>query len=457
MRPAEATSTDNAVAISKPASRRVLDSATGQFAAVLSATRRSSVRLLDALQAGPGGSASGARAEGGDRAAELAKHEDAERTDETTGRGQADDPTKADQLKSKAKRASDAERMNRESARTPNKESAAANSQTAEAPQSSSFAHGAWQAGGESSPTAASLAPPADAPGGAAGAATAMQPIGGPSPIAPGPNASTDAGRMSAGSVGTSVTPSAPAPAANASASGQGGSGQQAEASAGVKPVPTTGARSSGSATEFQSLLQQLARPRLGESTGSAVATAKLKQSAASAEKPLNLASTESVEELARVVRSQAGGRNSSMTLTMSPAELGRLRIDVQMQDEAVSLRFETETVAGHEAIKGRLDELKHALAQHGVQIDRLEVNLAPAAPAQITSHDGSDAQSFNASQWGMSQQDDSSAGQARQSYDEPRQGFGEHGGFEPAAVGAGGSGPVTDWNWNSAGVDVIA
>jgi hypothetical protein len=89
------------------------------------------------------------------------------------------------------------------------------------------------------------------------------------------------------------------------------------------------------------------------------------------------------------------------MTLRLDPPELGQLRVDVRMDDQVLTVRFETQTQAGQEALKGRLTDLRDALERQGIQVNRMEVELRQPAPAQ---HDPSSN--------GTPHRDDTSAGQ---------------------------------------------
>jgi flagellar hook-length control protein FliK len=66
------------------------------------------------------------------------------------------------------------------------------------------------------------------------------------------------------------------------------------------------------------------------------------------------------------------------MVLRLDPPELGQLRVDVRMHDQMLVLRFQAETQAGHDALQTRLTHLRAALEQHGIQLDRVEVEFRP-------------------------------------------------------------------------------
>lgn len=457
MRLAETTSTDTVPSTPKAASRRVLDSATDQFATVLSATRRSSVRLFDVLTPRSSGAKDALPAQDrGGRADEL-ESDKTDRTGKGSRRGRTAETKRADRLKSQARDEQAAEQAAGGVDRGEANASRAESAPPADPREPAAPVHAAATAGGQAARPDAAAFSPLQAPTAASGDAPTSAPAG--ATLAGLPTATTrpDAASpavVAAADAGKAAT--ATAPAGNASGSGQGATGQQAEASATAQAGSAATSKSSGSTEDFQSLLQQLARPRVGEPTGSAVAKLGAKQAAGSAERPLDMQSTDGVEELARVVRSQTGPRHSSMTLLMSPEELGRLRIDVRVQDDTVSLRFETETAAGQEAIKGRIDELKHALARHGIQIDRLEVDLAPPSTAGPGHRETGDQQSFGASQWGAGGRQDDAAGHARQPFDASRQHLADGEPFDGAAVTAAGAASA-EWNWTTSGVDVIA
>jgi flagellar hook-length control protein FliK len=161
---------------------------------------------------------------------------------------------------------------------------------------------------------------------------------------------------------------------------------QAAAAAAKSAPVSSPAAGNS----EFQQLLSQLDRSRQvdgspGKMTAGSTAA---KDGLVRAGNTVDLESPESVSDLARILRSQIGSRRSLMTLDLSPAELGRVRVDVRMHDAEVSLRFATETVAGQHEIKSRLGELKQALEQQGIAVDRISVEMLPASPSQSSHQD---------------------------------------------------------------------
>lgn len=252
------------------------------------------------------------------------------------------------------------------------------------------------------------------------------------------------------------VQPMQPTSSAATSPSGPGMSPSGNSAVQATARANAPAARANGSAGEFQQLLGQLARPRAGEPSGPGVGRGI--SAPKPPDTPVDLRSSEAVSDLARIVRSRIGSRDSSMTLMMSPPELGRLRVEVRLEEDAVTVRFQADTLLGQEAIRSKLHELKSALEQQGVQIDRIEVE-SPASPAGRPERDADLQQRFhgqgqNAPSDGQST--GHAAGQARQSFEERHPAAAEDdGGEEPAAGSAARpSGLLAE---RDSGVDVMA
>ncbi len=116
----------------------------------------------------------------------------------------------------------------------------------------------------------------------------------------------------------------------------------------------------------------------------------------------INLDESRSITELARIVRANIGSRHSTMTLRLDPPELGHLRIDVRMHDQMLTLRVEAETLAGHEAVRSRVADLRSTLEQHGIQLSQVDVEFRPPSLPAGGSQDLSDQQQ-STPQWGES------------------------------------------------------
>jgi flagellar hook-length control protein FliK len=94
--------------------------------------------------------------------------------------------------------------------------------------------------------------------------------------------------------------------------------------------------------------------------------------------------------DFARLVRSlkvQAGAKSSSAVIRLDPPELGRVRINVRMEENALSVRVEAATAKGRELLQSRIRELVDSLAEHNIRVDRLEVVAAEDGSGLSGSH----------------------------------------------------------------------
>lgn len=81
-----------------------------------------------------------------------------------------------------------------------------------------------------------------------------------------------------------------------------------------------------------------------------------------------------SFERLVRSIRLQVGERHSTARMQLDPPELGRMRVNVHFHGDAVELEVRTASEAAREVVAGRADELKLALEQQGVRVQRFDV-----------------------------------------------------------------------------------
>jgi flagellar hook-length control protein FliK len=242
----------------------------------------------------------------------------------------------------------------------------------------------------------------------AGNAASVELPFNLPAPVNPtapaGPTVSTS------DAIVTPVIPTAGEPGQN-----DAGARQDTAASAGASKGSETAPKQAGTSTQFSTLLEHVGRERMASAV----------RQAASANKPaaddgVKLTRSEGIEQLARVVRSGLGGRHSSMTLRLDPPELGQLKVDVRMNEQNLVVRFQTETRVAHDLLESRMGELRQALEQHGVQLNRVDVEVRPPAQPGQTGResDGQTAQHDlpHGGESGFGQ-DRSQQGGARESY----------------------------------------
>lgn len=76
---------------------------------------------------------------------------------------------------------------------------------------------------------------------------------------------------------------------------------------------------------------------------------------------------------------SQRGG---SLTIRLVPESLGFVRIQMDIAGGVVSATLDAGTAAARDLLADHLGMLRHALESRGLSVDRLQVNLAPAAHA---------------------------------------------------------------------------
>lgn len=80
------------------------------------------------------------------------------------------------------------------------------------------------------------------------------------------------------------------------------------------------------------------------------------------------------VHQVARSVQSAAEGGSPSLRVRLDPPELGPLQIDVSVTSAGVSARLEAESNATQRLLQDNLGQLREALAQQGVAIDKLTI-----------------------------------------------------------------------------------
>ena len=88
-------------------------------------------------------------------------------------------------------------------------------------------------------------------------------------------------------------------------------------------------------------------------------------------------------DRLVRSVRLNLGGTRSTARLRLDPPELGRIDIEARLDGQRLELLVRTETNAAGELLRSRVAQLRTALGQHGLWIDRFDVTLAGASEQQ--------------------------------------------------------------------------
>lgn len=87
------------------------------------------------------------------------------------------------------------------------------------------------------------------------------------------------------------------------------------------------------------------------------------------------------VERVVRVIRQSLDGKKQATTLHLNPQELGKLRIHINLDQNALSLRIETQTTAAHRLLSEEAEALRQALRAAGIELAKLD--LRPPTDAQ--------------------------------------------------------------------------
>lgn len=99
----------------------------------------------------------------------------------------------------------------------------------------------------------------------------------------------------------------------------------------------------------------------------------------------------DSARLLTRVVRafSAAQERDGEVRLRLSPPELGALRLEIRVENGALTAQLQTETDSARTAIIDNLPVLRERLAEQGVRIERFDVDLMQRQPGGMPDQSG--------------------------------------------------------------------
>lgn len=81
-------------------------------------------------------------------------------------------------------------------------------------------------------------------------------------------------------------------------------------------------------------------------------------------------------EKLVRSIRLRLGETWSSARIRLNPPELGRMIVDVRMNQGALEIDVRTESQAGRAIMQERAAGLRTALEAHGIPVDRFDVQM---------------------------------------------------------------------------------
>jgi len=129
------------------------------------------------------------------------------------------------------------------------------------------------------------------------------------------------------------------------------------------------------------------------------------------------------IDRIVRVIRGNIGRQHGHLRVQLHPPQLGRVRLDVHLNNNRLSVSVLTETAEAAHALGDRLHQLRTALESHGVTIQRMQVQLRPSgadSDRPANSHSDSDPNGQN-ERFDRQQQQDQ-PGQQRQNNPRPRQ-----------------------------------
>ncbi len=88
----------------------------------------------------------------------------------------------------------------------------------------------------------------------------------------------------------------------------------------------------------------------------------------------------QTLNDVQRVVLDHRGERHSRVRLQLSPPELGKLTIEMRMENNTLRIRFEAERPEVGALLKNNSAALSNALAEQGISVERYEVVLSESA-----------------------------------------------------------------------------
>ncbi len=175
--------------------------------------------------------------------------------------------------------------------------------------------------------------------------------------------------------------PSPNAPAAPAAPSPPNSAGARATAShASSEPVSST-TRATAGATVRAAADGASAANAQRDVQSAASRTRAADRPSSEPRPPAKAATQATFEELVRSIRTLSTARDARARIRLDPPELGHIRIDLRVAGGRVTLGMETETSEARELLQSRLDELRQALAQRGLTVDRIELRELATPP----------------------------------------------------------------------------
>ena len=124
-----------------------------------------------------------------------------------------------------------------------------------------------------------------------------------------------------------------------------------------------------------------------GAARPSAPASKALAGRAAQADPPARGTNDANLEQILRLIRSRIGKDRSVATLHLDPPELGKIKVQMDLRHELLSLRIDAETEAARRLLSDQLDALRRSLEATGIQLERVEVRVPEVARSPVDPH----------------------------------------------------------------------
>lgn len=102
-------------------------------------------------------------------------------------------------------------------------------------------------------------------------------------------------------------------------------------------------------------------------------------------------ATTDVIGAAAKVLSATSTTGRQQVTLQLDPPELGHLRLEIRMNQQAMTLRVAAESHAVARLIENRLPELREALATHGIRVDRSDIVVNPPSSSESSGQQNQD------------------------------------------------------------------
>lgn len=125
--------------------------------------------------------------------------------------------------------------------------------------------------------------------------------------------------------------------------------------------------------------------------TPAATETSKPAQTAETAE---TRNSDANIERFLRVLRNRLGRDGGNLTVRLDPPSLGKLRVHMDIQRDALTLTVDADTLLARRLLSDQSDALRQVVEAAGLRLDRFEVRLADLdhAPSRRESDGSNDA-----------------------------------------------------------------